>query len=294
MISWGLGLALFAAVGYTIASIFLKSALEKGITTAQVNLVANVAVGLVVQPLWLLDNPTVANAAWHFPLISCVTFFIGQIFTFAALEKGDVSVATPLLGTKVILVTAINAIVFSVPIDVRWWIAAVLGSLAVAIIATGAPSGQARAVGLTAVFSVLAAFFFSLTDTLVQHWAGSTDPMAYLPAMFGSVGILSVIYYAVTDRRAFAIKLHGRRSLIFGAIMLGIQAAAVFLSLAWTRDATAVNLIYSTRSLLSVILAWAGGAALGLKDSEAGLRILMLRLLGAILLFASIALILAG
>jgi len=293
MSSWGLGLAVFAAFGYTFASIFLKSALEKGVTAAQVNLIANIAVGLVVQPMWLLDDPEVINAAWHFPLISCATFFVGQIFTFAALAKGDVSVATPLLGTKVILVTAINAIVFSVPIDMRWWIAALLGSLAVAVIASGAPSGQAKAVGTTAILSVMAAFFFSLTDTLVQHWAGTTDPMAYLPAMFGSVGILSIIYYAVTDRRAFTIPLRGRRSLVFGAFLLGIQAAAVFLSLAWTHDATVVNLLYSTRSLLSVILAWVGGAALGLKDSEAGTRILLLRLLGAILLFASIALILA-
>jgi lipoprotein signal peptidase len=218
-------------------------------------------------------------------------FFLGQVFTFAALARGDVSVVTPLLGMKVILVTVVNAVVFSMVVPLRWWLAAIASSMALVLITMGPSGGKRRAVFATAMYSLCAAAAFSLTDAVVQHWGGSADSMAYLPAMFGSVAVISTVFYALTNRVVFDVRGYGSAPLIVGGLLLALQATGVFVSLVWSRDATAVNVVYSSRSVWSVVLAWAGGAAFGLK--EGGLGVMLTRLAGALLLFGSILLILA-
>ena len=288
----GLIFAGIAALGYTAASFFLKSALGKGAKAAQVNLCANLGVAMVVQPLWFIQSPEIPNAPLILPAMACLTFFAGQVFTFAALSSGDVSVATPLLGTKIILVTALNALLFSVPIPGRWWIAAVAASLATAIIAGGIRGWKGNGVGRTIIFSFTAASFFSLTDVLVQHWAGNYDPLAFLPTMFGGVGLVAILYYLIIDRSAFLISARTAPSLAVGATLLGLQCGLVFLALAWSRDATAVNVVYSLRTLMSVLCAWAFGRWFGLGEATTSRKIMLQRTIGALLLFGAILLIL--
>ena len=287
----GLWLAALAAAGYTFATFFLKAALAKGARAGHLNLWSNVSMAVIVQPIWLFEDPGIPNAPLWLPLITCCTFFLGQVFTFAALARGDVSVATPVLGTKIIWVTALNALVFSVPVPVRWWFAAVAASLGVAVIAGGTPHGERRAMVSTAAFSLLAALCFSVTDVLVQRWAGGNDPLAFLPAMFGMVGIFSVGWYLVFERRAFLVKRAMAGPLSAGAGLLGLQCALVFLSLAWTLDATAANVVYSIRSLLTVGLAWMAGRFFGLREAGVVGRVVACRAAGALLLFGAILLI---
>lgn len=290
----GLIFAGIAALGYTAASFFLKSALGKGANAAQVNLCANLGVAIVVQPLWLIESPEVPNAPLLLPALTCLTFFAGQVFTFAALSSGDVSVATPLLGTKIILVTALNALLFATPIPAKWWIAAVAAFLATAIIAGGFTRWRGSGVGRTILFSFSAASFFSLTDVLVQHWAGAFDPLAFLPTMFGGVGLVAILYYLVIDRSAFVFSAKTAPALAIGATLLGLQCAMVFLALAWARDATAVNVVYSLRTLMSVLCAWAFGRWFGLGEATTSRKIMIQRTVGAFLLFGAILLILMG
>lgn len=294
MYTAGLLAAGAAALGYTFATFFLKMSLLRGATASQVNLWSNIAMALIVQPLWIFDDPLHANAPWFVPAITTVTFFCGQIFTFLALSHGDVSVATPVMGSKVILVTAINSIAFALPIPGAWWLAAVMASLGITVIAGVIPKGQFRPMLRTSLFAMAAALSFSLTDTLVQKWSAIHDPMAFLPAMFGGVGLLSVVYYTVTERKAFRVAEIQRWALGVGALLLGIQCALVFLSLTWSGDATATNVVYALRSLMTVVAARLLGRFFGLAEAVQSRTVLIARLVGALLLFASIALILMG
>lgn len=282
-----------SALGYAFATLLLKSALTRGASANQVNCWANIVMALITQPVWLLAQPEVPDAVWWQPLVACGTFFLGQIFTFAALSRGDVSVVTPVLGVKIIGVTAFNALFFAHPIPGRWWIAALIGSLSVALISWSLPKGLPRGnIALPILFSLGAAMCFSITDVFVQHWGGGADPLAFMPFMFGAVGLLNVAYYAMTDRSAFLPPVGARFSLGFGSVLLATQAGLLFMALAWYQDATGANLIYATRSVWSILAAWAIGSAMGLRDVEAGTRLLLWRLLGAVLLFGAILLIL--
>lgn len=292
MAGFGITLALLAALIYTVGSLFLKSAIERGATANQVNACTNIAMAFIMQPLWLLDQPAIANAPLWKPVLCGTLFFIGQIFTFTALSRGDVSVATPLLGTKILLVTLFNALIFSVPVTLRWWVAALIASLAIALIASGAPHTHRRAIGLTVGFSLIAASLYSFTDALIQHWGNTFDAVAFLPAMFLTTGLLSAVCFAAFDRGAFRPVRAAVPALIGGGILFGVQVSGFFFSIVLTRDATMANVIYSTRSIWSVAAAWAGGHLLGLRDVEAGHHVMARRLLGAILLFGAILLIL--
>ena len=205
---------------------------------------------------------------------------------------GDVSIATPVVGTKVLIVTILNAILFSIPIPGKWWIAAAAASLGTAVIASGTRRGERKNAARTALLSMGAAFFFSLTDVLVQHWAGAMDALIFLPAMFSGVALMSTAWYAIADRSAFDLRGTFLPPLLAGVVLLGIQCGMVFLALAFSADATAVNVVYGLRSLLSVLCAWAFGVWFGFREATVGRRIMLQRAAGAGLLFGAIALIL--
>lgn len=284
-------IALLAAFVYTAASLFLKGALERGATAAQVNTAVNVSMALIVQSLWLLDRPDIPNAPLWQPLLCSVIFFAGQVLTFAALSHGDVSLATPLLGTKILFVTAMNAIFLAVPVSLRWWIAALAASVSVALIAGGRHI-RSRAVGFTVICSLGGAACYSLVDVLIPYWGDRIDAAAFPPVMFGAAGWVSVIFYGFQDRTAFRPPAGTRTFLILGAALYGVQIVFFFFALVWTRDATLANVVYSSRTVWSVAAAWVGGHFLGLRDVEAGTGVMTRRLIGAFLLFGAIILIL--
>lgn len=287
----GAAIALLAALLYTAASLFLKGTLERGANASQVNVAVNVAMALIVQPLWLLERPDVPNAPLWQPLLCSLIFFLGQILTFTALSRGDVSLATPLLGTKILFVTAMNALFFSVPVTMKLWIAAIAASISVALIAGGKRSRN-HAVGFTVMCSLAAAACYSLTDVLIQHWGDHFDNAAFPPVMFGAAGVISVIYYGFQDRTAFLPPVKARPLLAIGALFFGTQIVCFFFSLVWTHDATLANVVYSSRTVWSVAAAWLAGQFLGLRDLEAGRSVMWRRLFGSLLLFGAIILIL--
>lgn len=287
----GAALALVSALIYTVASLLLKGALERGASAGQVNVWVNVAMAAIVQPLWLLDRPDLPNAPLWQPLSCSLIFFLGQILTFTSLSRGDVSLATPLLGTKILFVTAMNALFFRSAVSLRWWLAALAASVSVALIA-GGPRGRTRALLLTVGCALAAAFCYSLTDVLIQHWGSAHDNAVFPPVMFGAAGVVSVVFYGLMDRSAFRTPAAARPLLLGGAVFFGTQIVLFYFALVWTRDATLANVVYSSRTVWSVAAAWIGGRLLGLRDREAGTATLRRRLLGALLLFAAIILIL--
>ena len=98
----------------------------------------------------------------------------------------------------------------------------------------------------------------------------------------------------MVDRRAFFPARKPRPALITGALILALQASLVFLAINFTRDATATNIIYGSRALMTVLAAWTLGRLFGLNEGEMSSRLLTLRLLGAVFLFAAIFLVVAG
>src|SRR5204862_7471301 len=92
---------LVSAFIYAIAALLLKRATERGVGPWRVNFVANLITAAIFAPYWLLGGKSFSWLNLGFAATCGLTFFVGQLFTFLALSRGDVSVATPVLGTKV-------------------------------------------------------------------------------------------------------------------------------------------------------------------------------------------------
>ena len=96
-------LPLIAAIIYAIGALVVKRAAELGVGMWRTAFVANVVGALVFLPLLLFEGTTRLELWWQ-PVIAGLAFTIGQALTFTAMDKGDVSVATPVLGLKILFV----------------------------------------------------------------------------------------------------------------------------------------------------------------------------------------------
>jgi drug/metabolite transporter (DMT)-like permease len=294
--SWPLPAVLGSAFVYTIAALCTKRALSRGATVWQVNFAANMSMAVLYLPFWAgVDFPRLLAQSYK-PILAAATFFIGQLFTFAALRKGDVSVATPLLGAKVIFVAFLTSVLFGQAVGITWWLAALLSTAGIFLV-TGSQrrtEGWTRHSGTTATYSLIAAIAYALTDTLLQHWSPEVGVVNFVAVMFSVTGLLTCALYlpAVGLRRLVVSPAGARQALLLGALLLSLQNLVVTLAIRFSGDATAVNIVYSSRCVLSVVMAWATARWLGSREATLPRIVLLLRLAGALLLAAAILMVL--
>jgi hypothetical protein len=111
--------------------------------------------------------------------------------------------------------------------------------------------------------------------------------------MFSFVGILTCGLYvpAVGFRQLVDSPRIARKALLWGALLLGAQNLVMAVAIRFSGDATAVNIVYSSRCVLSVVLAWATAGWLGSREATLPRRVLVLRLAGALLLAGAIVMV---
>ncbi|MGC1482053.1 MAG: DMT family transporter [Chthoniobacterales bacterium] len=282
-----------SALLYVIAAFLLKRGIGAGAGQAQVNLYVNVGAGVLFLPLLTLAGECDWTAIWM-PLVAGATFFAAQIFTFEALRHGDVSVATPLLGMKVLFITVVSAIGFGEILEARWWLGALASSIGVVLV-TGATwrTLAPRLLKRDAVMSLAAAATFAVTDVLVQKWAPRFGITGFIPVMFGFVAVVTaVVFVPQRGLQIFRVPRGARLVLTLGTIALSVQALGMALALGYYGNATAVNIVYSSRAIWSVVLGWALGRYFASPEPGAAPGVMPRRLAGSILLFAAVVLVL--
>jgi drug/metabolite transporter (DMT)-like permease len=289
-------LSLAAAVGYSIGAVFIKSALARGMPAAGVNFYCNLAMAALMQVLWFLPiEPEWWQHAWK-PLLCSATFYIGQVLTFLALARSQVSVATPVLGAKVIFVVFFLALGGAGNLTPRWWVAA--GLTTVGIWLVSAKKGfwreaGAHTAGALAAFGAAASF--GLTDALFQLWVEELGPGAFAPVMFAGVGLCTLGHFLCQRRRWPMIPPPSSRPpAMLGIGLLAVQCMLLAIAIGVFADAAGANIIYGLRAVFGVLLAalifhQPAGSSPGLNHQETNLG---RKLLGSILVFAAVALIL--
>ena len=70
------------------------------------------------------------------------------------------------------------------------------------------------------------------------------------------------------------------QALVFGTLILGAQNLVMAVAIRFSGDATAVNIVYSSRCVLSVVLAWATARWLGSREATLPRRVLFFASLG--------------
>ncbi len=283
-------LPLTASLGYALASLGLKRCLHYGIGAWRTTFVVNVMAGVLFLPMLSFGGHWPGWEKIHQPLLAGLGFFIGQIFTFRAIARGDVSIVTPVLGLKSMLIAVICAVVLREQIPPGWWLASALSVIAVALLADRTPT-RIKAVQATVLLAFTSAVAFSITDVLVQRWTPLWGAGYFVPIMFATVALLSFLLVPLFIHPLRQIPRDGWKWLLGGSFMLCAQSLLMVCAIGIYGHATAVNIVYSCRGVWTIALVWIVGHWFGNDERHVGKVILTRRLIGAALLVVAIALL---
>jgi drug/metabolite transporter (DMT)-like permease len=277
-------LPLAAAVVYVAAALFLKRATESGVGVWPLTRTCNFIAAIFFAPLWLLGG-NLPPGLWWQPATAALLFILGQVFTMVALRIGDVSITTPVLGVKVVLVALLTALLLREPLAPGLWTAAFLSSVGIALLHCSRPRADGP-VGATIFIAGLAAASYALFDVLVQKWSAAWGAGRFLPVMMGFVALYSLPFRSAS---AYHAPSPGATAwTIAGAVCLALQAILFVSSIAIYRHAATANVLYSSRGLWSILAVWAVGHWLGNYEARLGASHLAWRIAGAITLIVAI------
>ena len=285
---------LACAFVYVLGALTVKRAGEFGVGVWRTSFVANWAMVVVFLPAWFLFGGTLRPAADYVqPALAGLCFLGGQVFIFLALSRGDVSVTTPVMGLKVVLVALFSSLLRVGEVPLAWWIGAGLSAAAVALLHAGeSPAGRGR-VGPTAALAAASAASYGLGDVLMQKWVPSWGAASFFPAMFLLVGLYSFAFVPFFRAPLRALPGAAWRWVGAGAALMAVNNAGIVLTLGIWGGATAVNIVYSVRGLVSVVLVGLIGHWFASTERHLSPRVRRFRLVGAGLMVAAVALALA-
>jgi len=290
-----LALPLLASLLYAVGSWGLKLGLRRGAHPGIVTALSNLSMAGWSAPLiFFFPGQPNASGFWG-AILAGTALFLGRICAIRALSHGDLSHATPLLGTKTIFVAALTSLFLDDPITPGLMAGAVLTSLAVALLSiTPTPMSKSwwprKFDRATTFWALLAAFFFALTDIAVQKFARLLGVGWFQPLMFSTLALLTPLLFLpkLPPLRSLHTLLpaRSRSGIMAGSAVIGFQTSLVILVIGIFGHATATNVVYAARGLWAVLLEGAAGGGAAANDR----RILILRLTGAALLLAAVAL----
>ncbi len=284
-------LQLLAAVCYASGALLVKRASDLGVGVWRTAFVANVVGALCFQPLWVLGG-TVHPGLWWQPALVGLCFMLGQWFVFLSLDGGDVSVATPVLGLKILLVAILVTALGGQHLRWQLWIAACLATSGIAFLNRRGGHVAHHNVGRTIVYSGLAAFVYAIFDVLTQTWSPAWGVGRFLPIAMGISGLLSLVFILRFRAPLSAIPGPTWRWLLGGTAVLGAQSVLFVATLAHWRNAAPANVVYSSRGLWSIVFVWLVGHWVRSREQHLGREILAWRAAGAVLMMSAIVLVL--
>lgn len=283
-------LPLIAAFVYASGVLVVKRSADLGVGVWRTAFVANIVGAIVFQPLLLLGG-TLHPELWWQPLIVGLCFTVGQWFTFMAMDKGDISVATPVLGLKIIFVAILVTVFGAQTLRPQLWIAAALATFGIALLNRRSEHMVHHNVGRTILASGLAAAAFAVFDMLVQLWSPKWGLGRFLPLTMAAAGLFSFAFVPRFRAPLSAIPREAWRWLLGGTITMALQSVLFVSTVAQWGNAPTANVIYSSRGLCSVLLVWLVGHWVKSREQHLGRTVFAWRLAGATLMLGAIGLV---
>lgn len=284
-------LSALTALLYATGALVLKRANDYSVGVWRATFICNQILGLGMVPFWILGGDFQGWGAIMYPAICGVLLVIGQALAVLALAKGDVSVATPLLGLKILLVAFCARMLFGEEFPARLWVSCLLATISVVLLNLGGKAARTRA-AFTVVVSIGAAMAFALFDVLVQYWAEPWGVGRFLPMMGIFTSVFSFFFIPFFREPLRGLSGPGLRWVSLAAILLSGQSLVFVSMLAKWGEAAVANVIYSSRGIWSIVLVWLFGHAMARTERALGNRVMAFRMAGAVVLSVAILILL--
>lgn len=288
---WVYLLPLGSSLGYAVAALFLKKAVDAGVGPWRACFLSNLALALAFMPSALGWQPGWALDPWWPPVVAGCLFFAGQLLTMLAMTRGDVSVATPVLGSKVVWVAIFLVVTGTAEVDGRVWVAAGLTLVGIWLLQGGGLPHDRGRVWRTVLFALASALAFSLADVVVQRWANRIGFGLFVLVSSGVTLGLSFLLWPMFAAPPWRLPRGGGGAMGWGGAILAVQAVSLFVAIGIYEIAAEANVIYSARGMWSVLLVWVVGHWFGNDERRAGRSVMGRRLGGSVLIVAAIVLV---
>jgi drug/metabolite transporter (DMT)-like permease len=292
MISPYLIMPFCSAIIYAVASVLLKRALKEGATSEQTFHFTNFAISLVFLPFFCFEKGAIQWANLWQPILVSFMFFLGNLTTFLAIKKGDVSTVTPLMGTKVVFVAVVMMLITKQMPTPALWGAAILTSVGIFLMGFSEFRKKTGSVGLSAILIILAsALFFALQDVLLAHWSTNFGALTFMSLSMACLSGWSLLMWICQGRPSLKMPRASLKFSLVGGWFIGIQAALLGLALSFYHDATKINVIFATRGLwVLVVVAFLGGF-FGNDEKKTAGKAFRWRIIGAILVTIAVMMV---
>ena len=284
------GLMLVAAVIYAVGALLVKRASDLGVGVWRTAFVANITAALIFQPL-LFFGGTIHPELWWQPVVAACCFVGGQWLTYMSLQYGDVSVATPELGIKIILVAVLVTTWSGQALSGSLWLAALLATAGIALLNKQSGKVAHHHVLGTVATAGLAAVAYATFDVLAQQWAPRWGIGRFLPITLGLAALLSLGFIPRFKEPLSALPRTTWLWLLAGTLTIGSQSMVFVTSVSYWGHAAPLNVLYSSRGLWTVVLVWLVGHWVQSREQQRGRQVLGWRLAGAALMLSAIVLV---
>jgi drug/metabolite transporter (DMT)-like permease len=291
-VKWHLIFPFLSSLLYVLGVLLLKRAVDFRVGVWRTSFVSNVVAALVFLVLLPMGGE-VRWAEWWQPALVALLFFAGQVLTFLALDRGDVSVVTPAMGVKTVCVAWFSTLLLGVTLPWQLWASAVVSFLAIALLNKQGKLKVQPGLWLTLTYALAAAVAYALFDVLVQKWSPAWGAGRFLPIMFGFCALFSLGFIPLFKAPLSQIPGAAWPWLMGGALCVAVQAVSLITTMAVFGDATAVNVIYSARGLWSVVAVLLVGHWFHNQEQKLEPTVLKWRLMGAGMMTAAIIVTLA-
>lgn len=279
---------------YAIASFVTKRSLMQGAGILRFSVVSNwMMLGTFSLPLWWMDR-SVDWSAVGWPIAAGVCFFAGQVLTFAAIRTGDVSIQTPVMGTKVLFVGVLSVLLGVQSMNTGLWTAAACTTLAIALLGlTGGLRGHHR-VGTSILLALGSALAFAGADVLMAGYSAAFGRAPFLCAMMSVNALLSLMLVPFFKQGFSKIPPAAWPWLLAGAGLMAVQAFLLGWFFVTTGKVAEGNILYSSRGIWSVLIGALFAGMLKLPNEAMPRRTLALRIAGAALMSGAVYIIISG
>ena len=285
---WYLLIPLAAAGLYAAASLLFKQAYAQGLGMMEAFYWLNFAGALFFAPLLMTVREWPPPAEFWKPLVTGTMIFCGTRATFSAIRAGDVSLVTPLMGTKVVLTAFVASVLAGTSLPGGLWLAAGLTTVGILVLGwRELQRGQQKAAAVG--WCLLSSLIFASADVAIGHWAAAFGRAAFLGTAFSGIGLFSLATVRWQAPEVFKVPAGARRYLLWGSVLMTVNSLAMGLCIAEFNDPTGVNIVYGTRGLWSLALVWfAGRRWFGNEERATAGAVMRLRLCGSLLILGAV------
>jgi drug/metabolite transporter (DMT)-like permease len=284
-----LWITLAASIVYTLATLCMKRSSSAGIGPWRTTVIWNALLALIAFPMWFVGESSFSWSSIMAPILISFGFFLGQLFNALAIHRGEVSVVTPIMSTKVVFVSILAVFFLTDDMTATLWVGALLSTVAI-LIMRGASHTEKKRLLPSIILGLLSAMSFAGFDISIQRSGLSLGFAEIVSRTFTFAFLWSLLLIPFFKSSIQTVTRQTWTWLIIGGVLHSAQALVLAYVLSNFGNATRVNIVYSSRGFWSIVLVWIIGHWFGNFEKNQGGKVLIRRLIGSSLLGVAIVL----